>query len=215
MTYIYDIILNFQNDLYEFYEWNNDDNIYHIKRIYLMKINSKTYNDILDNKVILNEELMLNIFNKSEYYDNKKILTIPYTIILTDSYRVMAIMMNMDGLIIKYSSLLLDEEEEVLELSERLATVKITYQIVEKKGKSNLTRNEKNILKYIKRDLNNTYQEKNIHKIKYLYYEIFNKQCNDFNKMYHELMDILNDKMDKRHYNLYHLIKLSLMHKNV
>ncbi len=215
MTYIYDVILNFQNELYEFYEWNNDDNIYHIKRIYLMRIDSKTYNDIIDNKVKLNDELMLNIFNKCEYFDNKKVLTIPYAILLTDSYRVMAVMINIDGLIIKYSSLLLEDEEDILEVSERLATVKIDYQVIDKKIKSNLTRNEKDIIKYIKRDLYNSYQEKNINKLKYLYYEMFNKQCENLDKMYNDLIDILTDQLDNRHYNLYNLIKLSLMHKNV
>jgi len=33
MTYIYDILLNFKDDLYEFYDWNKTDNIIHIRKI--------------------------------------------------------------------------------------------------------------------------------------------------------------------------------------
>ena len=69
MSYVYDLVLNFNNDLYEFYEWKKDDNLYHIKRINLVKVDSNTYNDILDNIVIFNDEFTLSIFNKCESYN--------------------------------------------------------------------------------------------------------------------------------------------------
>ena len=215
MTYIYDIMLNFNKDYYEFYEWLNDDNLYHIKRIYLVKVDSNMYNDILNNKVIINDELIFTIFNKCEYFDNKKVLTIPYALLITDSYRVMAIMMNLNGEVIKYSSLLLDEEEEVLEVSDKLATIKINYEIKEEKNINNLTRNEKDILRFIKKDINNAYKNNNINKLKYLYYECFNKDASNIDTIYIELFDLLNNDISDKHYSLYNLIKLSLTHKNV
>ena len=214
MTYVYDLILNFNDELYDFYEWNTDDNLYHIKRINLIKINSKAYNDIIDNKVKLNDELLLSIFNKCEYIDNRKILTIPYAILLSDSYRVMAIILDMNGNIIKYSSLLLDEEEEVLDVTERLGVLKLDYKIKEKKIKNNLTRYENNILKYIRKDLIKSYKEKNINKLKYLYYEYFNRHCDDIDNIYNSLMNELNE-YNVKHSNLYNLIKLSLKGKKV
>ena len=215
MTYIYNIMLNFNNDYFEFYEWDNDDKLYHIKRIHLIKIDSKVYDDILNNKVVIDDELMLNIFNKCEYFDNRKVLSIPYAIMITDSYRVMAIMMNIDGLIIKYSSLMLDEEEDVLDVAEKLGTIKIKYKIKDKKELTNLTRNEKKIVKYIKKDLDKAYKDRNISKLKYLYYEYFNVESSNIDEIYESLMDTLNNKISDKHYNLYNLIKLSLTHKNV
>jgi len=214
MTYVYDLILNFNDELYDFYEWNTDDNLYHIKRINLIKIDGKAYNDIIDNKVKLNDELLLSIFNKCEYIDNRKILTIPYAILLSDSYRVMAIILDMNGNIIKYSSLLLDEEEEVLDVTERLGVLKLDYKIKEKKIKNNLTRYENNILKYIRKDLIKSYKEKNINKLKYLYYEYFNRHCDDIDNIYNSLMNELNE-YNVKHSNLYNLIKLSLKGKKV
>ena len=38
MTYIYDILLNFKDELIEFYDWNKNDNIIHIRKIPLLKI---------------------------------------------------------------------------------------------------------------------------------------------------------------------------------
>ena len=215
MTYIYDILLNFNNDFYEFYEWNSDDYLYHIKRIHLIKIDSKTYNDILNNKVEIKDDLLFNIFNKCEYFDNRKVMSIPYAIMLTDSYRVMAITLNMNGIVTKYSSLLLDEEEDVLEVSEKLGTIKLNYSIIEERKLNNLTRNERNIIKYIKKDLDRAYKDKNINKLKYLYYEYFNKENDDIKLIYNSLIDTLNNKINDKHYDLYNLIKLSLTHKNV
>ena len=112
MTYIYDVIFNFDNDLYDFYEWDKTDNYYHIKKVNLLRIDSKTYNDLLDNRVKFNDDLFMDIFHKCEYYDKKKIKTFPYAFLVTDTYRSMALMLDDDLKVIKYSSLLLDEEDK-------------------------------------------------------------------------------------------------------
>lgn len=215
MTYVYDLVLNFNNDFYEFYEWRKDDCLYHIKKINLIKISSLAYNEITTNKVELNDDFLLSIFNKCEYFENRGVKTIPYALLITDGYRAIAIMLNMSGVIIKYSSLLLDEEEDVLDISERLAVTNIVYKIREKKDECNcLTRYENHILKYIKKDLNDSYKNNNLSKLKYLYYEYFNKQCNDLEVIYNSLINELSN-LNEKHYDLYNLIKLSYTQKNV
>ena len=72
MTYIYDLILNFHNELLEFYEWDKSDNIHHIKRINLIKIKSSTYNEILDYDIVFDNNFLTEIFNKCEYFQEKK-----------------------------------------------------------------------------------------------------------------------------------------------
>jgi len=215
VTYVYDLVLNFHDDLYEFYEWDKSDLIYHIKRINLIKVSSEDYNNILDNYVKMTDDFLLSIFNKCEYFENRSVLTIPYAILLTDTYRVMAITLDMDGNVLKYSSLLLDEEEDVLDISERLASINLDYQILSTRDKNNeFTRYEKHILQYIKKDLEECYEEKNVSKLKYLYYEYFNRQNDNIEKIYHSLIHELEHFQDK-HRNLYQLIKLSLSRKNV
>lgn len=214
MTYIYDIVLNFNNDFYDFFEWNKDDEIYHIKRIYLMKINTKTYNDFINKKIQIMGDFLLNIFHKCEYFDNREVKEIPYALLVTDSYRVMGIMLDGNGNIIKYSSLLLDEEEDILNISTHLGIVKLNYQIKGDINTDSLTRFERKLIKYIKKDLTISYKDNNLSKLKYLYYEYFSKDCDDINKIYQDLVNELNNINDK-HYNLYHLIKLSYLHKSV
>lgn len=216
MSYVYDIVLNFNNDYYEFYEWKSNDILYHIKKISLLLIDSKTYNDIYDNRILFNKDFLLSIYNKCEYYINRKTETIPYAFIITDSYRVMGIVLNDNGKVIKYSSLLLDDEEEILDLCDKLGIVKLDYKIIKKNTKNDfITRSEKNIIKFIKKDLLNDYNKKNINKLKYLYYEYFNKQSDDINVIYEELTRELDKTINNKHYELYNLIKLSYGRKNV
>ena len=216
MSYVYDLILNFISEYYEFYEWKNIDTIYHIKRINLIMVDSKTYNDIYDNSVLFNKDFLLSIYDKCEYYTNRKVDTIPYAFLITDSYRVMGIVLSNSGKTIKYSSLLLDDEEGILDLCEKLGIVKLDYKIIKKRNKNDfITRNEKSIIKFIKKDLLNNYSKKNISKLKYLYYEYFNKQSDDINVIYEELSQELMKTINEKHYELYNLIKLSYSRKNV
>lgn len=216
MTYVYDIVLNFNSDYYEFYEWKKDDLIYHIKRISLIRVDSKVYNEILDNNVLFDNEFLLSIFNKCEYYNNRKIDEIPYAFLLTDSYRVIGLLLDNTGKVIKLSSLLLDEEEDILDLCYKLGDVNINYQIINKKVINEFnTRLEKNIIKYIKKDLRLDYEKKDLSKLKYLYYEYFNKQSENIDLIYDELVQELENNFNKRHLELYNLIKLSYSGKNV
>ena len=214
MSYVYDIVLNFNNELYEFYEWKRDDNLIHVKRINLIKVDSETYNEILNNVVSFDDEFLLTIFNKCEYYTNRSIETIPYAFLITDSYRIIGIMLDNSGKTIQYSSLLLDEEEDTLDISSKLGKVKILFK-KEKKILSNSyrTRNEINIINYIKKYLARDYKKKDLNKLKYLYYEYFNKQSNDIDLIYHELTNELSKEFTQKHYDLYNLIKLSLCKK--
>lgn len=216
MSYVYDLVLNFNNDYYDFYEWNSSDQIIHIKRINLILVDSTTYNEIFDNVTIFNKEFLLSIYNKCEYYTNKRIDTFPYAFLLTDSYRVMGLVLDNMGKIIKYSSLLLDEEEEVLDLCYKLGVIKLDYQIIKKRNKSSFhTREEDNIIKYIKKKITFDYDKKNISKLKYLYYEYFNEYSDDIDIIYQKISNELDKTIDQKHYELYNLIKLSYSRKNV
>ena len=216
MSYAYDIVLNFNSELYEFFEWNKEDIIYHIKKINIFLVDSKSYNDIFDNIVLFNKDFLSTIYNKCEYYSNRKLGNISYAFLLTDSYRVIGIILDSSGKIIKYSSLLLDDEEDVLDLSHKIEKIKLDYKIISRRNKNEFqTRREKNIIKYIKNDLVKEYRQNNISKLRYLYYEYFNKSSDDIDKIYQDLLNELENSIDDKHYHLYNLIKLSYSGKNV
>ena len=51
MSYIYDILLNYNKELYDFYEWNLDDDICHIRKTPLFKVTTNQLVDIANNDI--------------------------------------------------------------------------------------------------------------------------------------------------------------------
>ena len=90
------------------------------------------------------------------------------------------------------SGMLLDESYEVMERGERLKILSINYKIINKREKIKyLTRKEKDIIYFLNKEINNIYKNKNIEKIKYLYFECFNKIENNIDFIYKNLKNLL------------------------
>ena len=206
MTYIYDILLNFNDDFYEFYEWEKSDKIYHVKKIPLLKVDTKILEDVISNKVIFNEHFLNMIMNKTEMFNNKKAKELKYAFLLTDSYKVVGI--NITNNEINYSDLLLDEAIDIISISERINYTDLEYNIV---GQNKInyfeTRKEIKLKNNLLEEIDKIVKVKDIEKLKYLYFEYFGKTNNSDN-IYSELINSL-DKINERHYKLLELIKLS------
>ena len=153
MTYIYDILLNFNKDFYEFYEWDKNDKIIHVKKISIFKVESKVIEDILFKKIILNNNTTnINKF-KTELFGNKKNKYLN-ACLLTDGYKVIAIETNDKLEIENISDLLLDEALDAINISSRLNIITFEYNIVGNKKINNfLTRKELEIKIFLENEL--------------------------------------------------------------
>lgn len=213
MTYIYDIVLNFNNDFYEFYEWDKNDNLTLIKKIPLIKVESDFLDKVFNLKLKIDDPLILEITDKCEV-NNKKKKILKYACLLTDSYRIIGILLNNKGEIIKLSDLLIDEAFETLNISKRLQTKNIAYNILETRNNNYfLTRNEIKIKEYMELELKRINKENDLEKLKYLYFEFFNKTPTDDLNIYKELLKTINTNLTNNHLKLYKLLKL--IHQNV
>ena len=65
MNYYYDIVLNLNEELYEFYEWEENDSIDFIKKIPLFRVSTKTLKDNLKYQTKFNQDLIEQIKNKT------------------------------------------------------------------------------------------------------------------------------------------------------
>ncbi len=218
MIYIYDILVNFcDNDLvYDFYEWNSNDNVENIKRIKLIHINSNVYQDLLECNCILDDDLLTKIYRTCEIYKNKKVKIIDYCLLVSDGSRVMALEFDKDGNILYKSNLLLDEEDEIAILASNLETTNINYH----KNKRILdnrffTRNELIIRNYLYNEIVNSYKDKEYDKLSFLYQEYFDKDNLSYHDMYLDLLNSIKDNIDDKHKELFDLLKISTKKKQV
>ena len=205
MIYIYDILLNFQKDIYEYYEWKKEDLFVHIKRIKLFKISSLQLEDFFNYSIRIDISFLNTICNATELYRKSNI---EYAALFTDGYRVLGIMFDNKGKSISKSRLLLEEEEEIIRISDRLKDYDIVYKNVKRSKKYLCTREEKTQREYLLKHIKNLYKKKNYSFIEYLYLEYFGDVLNNTNDMYQELITSLNT-LTTKHKALIETLKLA------
>ena len=193
MNNIYDIILNFQNNYYEVYEWKNTDDIINIRKIALFKVNDKDYVSLKESKTKISKET-LNIIKKNYLiFDDENIDKI--TCLITNGKTAMGIIIDQEGYVIKKSSMLYDEEEEVISEAKNIEKIKISFIINQKQtNKSRIEIEKKEILL----DFFKNTTDKMI--LKYIYYDYFLEESNNVKE--------IKTKLIKETTNTNNLIKL-------
>ena len=201
MNYIYDIYLNLNETLYDFFDWDKNDKLLHIKKIPIIKVNEETLKDLLSNKININEKLLLNIFNKTEIWNmNSKI---NYCALFSDNNTILAIEFDNKGKSIKKSFLFVDEELEVLEISSKLNEKLIDYKILKKDNNILKTRKQIKEEEFINNELKNMEDSK----LKYIYFECFGILEKN-KKIIKEKLNKIS-KNSKIYKNLYDILKLT------
>lgn len=184
MNYIYDILLNFNSELYDFFEWNLNDNIINIRKIPIYKVNSKTLLDFKDYYTKVDSSFLGKLKNKTEVFTNRDVDILEYASLFTDGSSVIAIQFNDEGYICKKSSLLVDEDLDVLEISNRVKEIELSYECLHKEFHDPFkTRQEQQMIMYIRKEFEKCREEKKYDKLKYLYFECFAQDEDSIDKI--------------------------------
>ena len=210
MSFIYDILLNFSdsNKIYEFYEWEQNDNLINVKKIPIFKVMTDTLLDIYNYKVKFSDDFVSKIENSSSVYRQNK-NSYKYLAIFSDGNKAFAVNLGNNGIVKNKSNLLIAEEEEVLYITERLDIDNIEYKKLQKEKEEFYgTRREQEERTFLLKWFKKLYKDNDVQKLKYLYFEYFDKLEDDIENIYNELVESLNN-IDGRHEELYKLLKLT------
>lgn len=209
MNFIYDIVLNFNKDYYDFFEWNKKDSIINIKKIPLFIVNNDIFNSMKYDYVSVNTSFIDSIRDKTYTYNRQKIGN---TCLLSNGKQVIGVLFNDKGDLIKKSSLLLDEEEEVLDeiYSNEVTDIEIV-KIKKVKINDNTNRIQKEkkdfLIRYITKENNDV-------NLKYLYYDYFEKDEEDSNIIRDCLINEIKNNWNKKFDNFYETVKIFSKIKN-
>ncbi|MDD2377621.1 MAG: hypothetical protein PHD10_01230 [Bacilli bacterium] len=174
MNYIYDILINFNYNLYDFYDWNKEDNIINIKSMLIFKVNSDTLNKMSSNIIEVEEGFLNKIANKTEYFSRKTIGKIKYACLFSDGIDVIALKFNNNGENIGSSKLIIEEELEILEIVDLIKIINLDFRIIKKREAISFkTRKEIKDKNEIVKEINDI---DDLEKLKYLYFECFNQE---------------------------------------
>ena len=158
MTYVYDILLNFNEKLFEFFEWEDTDNIKYAKKIVLFKIRKNVMYDFLKFNIEFSEEFIKDTLKYEMDGVGDKI---SYAL-FTDGALVLGVSIK-NNKIDLLSRLIIDEEDEVIEQVEKLSYLNINYKRLEKRNDLNriITRDEEKLRDELKNEFEFLHFKKN------------------------------------------------------
>ena len=198
MNYIYDIVLNFQDNYYQFFEWNRKDKIKNVSKISVYRVDDQDLIDLSYNQITLDTPFLTELIEHNKKY--KKIMCL-----ISNTNQTIGLLFSKEGQLLKRSSLLFEEESEVNHLAKELPITKMTYkQNKEIKPHHNLRieiEKKDTLVKYIN-------QTNDIISLKYLYYEYFGEECLDSAQIKTALLNIANEEWNPKKNNLYQIITI-------
>ena len=216
MIYTYDILLNWTKGerLKEFYELTLEDDLEHIKKMPIIRIRESLLKDLLTSKVKIDKSFLSKIKYKSESYFHNEIDVIDYAFIVTTEKKSLALELDDEGNVMYKSSLLIDEEEEILEIGEDLVVMDIPYEVISKTNNiSYLTRKEEEERRFLTKEIKKIKQNKEKSKLNYLYKEFFIDDVESFNDKLTILEKEISKDYNSFHHKLYNLLKLTTIKK--
>lgn len=198
MNYIYDIVLNFHENYYQIYEWQKKDKIKNITKIPIYRVSDEDIINLKNNIIRIDTTFLEKIKE-----DNKKYKNI--ICLVSNTKLAIGLLFDSKGRLLKRSSLIYEEEDEVNKLCKKIKITKIKYIENKKQIQKETLRIEierKNIiLEYINK-------LEDIEILKYLYYEYFNKESLNKKIIKESLIKELKKNWTKSQNHLYHIIKL-------
>lgn len=203
MNFIYDIVLNFNRDYYNFFEWDKKDCVVNIKKIPLFIVNNEIFNSMKYDIVTVSKDFIDLIKEKTYTYNRQKIGN---CCLLTNGKEVIGLLFNDKGVLTKRSSLLLDEEEEVLDeiYSDEIFDIEI-LNIKKRKNDYSINRFQKEKKDFLIRYINKENSDINL---KYLYYDYFERDEDDANIIKTSLIQEIKNNWNKKFDKFYETVKI-------
>lgn len=173
MIYIYDIIMNFNNNYYEFYDWKSNDKFVHIKKIPLLFVSTSNLKKILNHEVKVNYDFLQKIKNKTRIHFQHDNFKYQYTCLISDGKKICGFIFNYKGKIILKSDLSVDEYTEILDLFDNYQFEDIKFKILKYNDINEFTtRNQLSKIKYIRNRIKNMSDDL----LNYVFYEAIGKK---------------------------------------
>lgn len=201
MNYIYDIVLDFNRLYYDFYEWKDSDEFLNIKKIPAFRISEKDYVNLKYNDVIIDGDFVDSIKDKCLLFSKDSIISC----LISDGREVMGILLNDKGNILGRSSLIFDEEDEILLEIESYEECEIKYKTVSECSNKIYSRCISDKFEYLKCFFNSN---NNIGIYKYIYYDLYEKDEDDIDKIKSHLLCLLDGGWNGECDRLYFCIRL-------
>ena len=177
----------------------------------MLKVSDNCLKNIIRENISVSLEFLRKISNRTEMFTNKSIKILKYVCIFVGTKDVIAVEFNDKGNKKRSSRLLLDEREDVLSIARDIKSTELSFEVNNKKNVINFkTRKENQIYNYIMKE----FQQKNYERLKYIYFECFNEQEDEYNKIIKKLKEKLTYDWNETYPKIYNILKISSSKKS-
>ena len=205
MNYVYDILSNFNQELYDFYDWDKNDNFTHLRKVPSFRVSKEVLVDLMFKKVKIKGNLLKLIKDKTQMFTKEGVDVIEYCFIVSDSVNALGVILDEDGIVYKRSKFLVSEELEINKCLKTSKIYNVEYNLLSSKTHySNMTRNEDKVTNLILNELELIMDSTD--KIDYLYYEWFN--TNKGKNKYKKLVSSIKSSYTSKHEYILELLNL-------
>ena len=181
----YSFKLNFNDKYYLFYDWLESDDIKEYQIFKYYKVDTKIINDLINYKIKFD-------FKEDGIY------------MFSDSFSFIAVLIQ-KGITEKISSVMLMEENKLKKIYLDLKYSKLSYKKLEKREKNEELRYSEVLKNSLLNEVNDLSLEDE-DKIKYLYYEWFNKKGNNIKLIKQRMLNKLQKPITLKEKYIYELI---------
>lgn len=205
MNYVYDILSNFNQELYDFYDWDKNDKFTHLRKVPSFRVSKEVLVDLMFKKVKIKGNLLKLIKDKTQVFTKEGVDVIEYCFIVSDSVNALGVILDEDGVVYKRSKFLVSEELEINKCLKTSKIYNVEYNLLSSKTHySNMTRNEEKVTNLILNELELIMDSTD--KIDYLYYEWFN--TNKGKNKYKKLVNSIKSSYTSKHEYILELLNL-------
>lgn len=205
MNYVYDILSNFNQELYDFYDWDKNDNFTHLRKVPSFRVSKEVLVDLMFKKVKIKGNLLKLIKDKTQVFTKEGVDVIEYCFVVSDSVNALGVILDEDGVVYKRSKFLVSEELEINKCLKTSKIYNVEYNLLSSKTHySNMTRNEEKVTNLILNELELIMDSTD--KIDYLYYEWFN--TNKGKNKYKKLVSSIKSSYTSKHEYILELLNL-------
>jgi len=208
VNYYYDVVLNFDlENVWQFYEWEEDDYFTYVKKIPLFRVEHEVLRDFLNYHIRVSNSFVLEIAHKTVVRNSSE--DIYGAFLMSDSKNTLAVLLNEQGDVLALSKLMIADDNNVNEFLYTVKKTVIPYEKKEIRNQRTVMRQEEKVKKFISIELNTLLEEKNMEKLRYLYYEWFQEEKESMVEMYQDMVRKLKAPMDDLMLQIFYFIRLS------
>ncbi len=206
MHYYYDVLVNLDTELWEFYEWEENDRLIPIKKIPLFRVLESDIRNFMKYEITVDPNWLSKMEEKTIFKNGKDKTN---CLLFSSTKNSIVLEFDLYGKVIGRSKLLVEDENNCNEVAMNMKEVEIPYEVREKRKQHHCLRQTLREKHFFEIELKTLKESNNTLKCSYLYYEWFGKLENDMEKMIQNFEKELEECDPRKLHEIVHIVRLS------